>query len=106
MTPTEWRRGGHKRHERQSRDPAADPTPDTLASRGEFGVTGTRLSVETGRTVRDVAARRLHAHVTEVFEPGQGLAVGLVDLDGEAVRPGGDDSDGLELEGVGHRSLL
>jgi AraC family transcriptional regulator len=58
-TPTGWRAGEHRRHERQSRDPSADPTPDELAQRGRFGVTGTRLSVETGRAVWDVAAGSL-----------------------------------------------
>ena len=56
MTPTEWRRGGHVRHERQSRRPQDDPTREGLAGSGEFGITGARLSVETGRTVWDVAA--------------------------------------------------
>ena len=59
MSPTEWRVGGRAGHERRSQDPAADPTPASLAERGRFGVTGTRLSVETGRTVWDVAAGTL-----------------------------------------------
>ena len=67
MTPTDWRRGGYLRHERRSRDPAADPSPRDLAARGAFGVTGTRLSVDTGRTVWDVAAGSLGS-VTVVLE--------------------------------------
>lgn len=58
-TPTAWRDGGYREHERQSRDPAADPTPEGLASSGEFSVTGRRLSVQTGRPVWDVAAGSL-----------------------------------------------
>jgi AraC family transcriptional regulator len=59
VSPTEWREGGRKRYERRSDDPAADPSLEALASRGDFEVTGTRLSVETGRTVWDVAAGSL-----------------------------------------------
>ena len=58
-TPTAWRAGRYREHERQSRDPAADPTPEGLAASGRFGVTGTRLSVQTGRPVWDVAAGSL-----------------------------------------------
>jgi AraC family transcriptional regulator len=59
MTPSDWRAGGRDRHQRQSRDPAADPTPEGLAGRGAFGITATRLSVDTGRTMWDVAAGSL-----------------------------------------------
>lgn len=58
-SPTEWRASGREHYERRSDDPAADPTPATLADRGHFGVTGTRLSVETGRTLWDVSAGSL-----------------------------------------------
>ena len=68
VSPTEWRTGGRERYERRSRDPAADPTPAALAERGRFEVTGTRLSVETGRTIWDVSAGRLGT-VTVRVEP-------------------------------------
>ncbi len=66
MTPSRWRAGGHRGHQRQSRDPDADPSLQQLAARGAFGVTGTRLSVQTGRTVWDVAAGSLGSVVVAV----------------------------------------
>jgi AraC family transcriptional regulator len=68
MSPTEWRTSGRDGYERRSRDPAADPTPAALAERGRFGVRGTRLSVETGRTLWDVSAGTLGS-VTVRVEP-------------------------------------
>jgi len=68
MSPTEWRAGGHQRHERKSIDPAADPDLDVFTARGHFGVTGTRLSVETGRTIWDVAAGGLGSVSVRVEE--------------------------------------
>ncbi len=68
VSPTEWRRSGRAGYERHSQDPAADPTPASLAERGRFGVTGTRLSVETGRTLWDVSAGTLGS-VTVRVEP-------------------------------------
>ena len=59
MTPTAWRRGGHRGYKRQSRRPHEDPTPAALESTGRFGISGARLSVETGRTVWDVSAGSL-----------------------------------------------
>jgi len=56
MTPSAWRRGGYRGYERQSRQPDQDPSPEGLASGGEFGITGSRLAVDSGRTVWDVAA--------------------------------------------------
>ena len=56
MSPTEWRGGGHVGYERQSRQPGDDPSAEDLASSGRFGISGTRLSAETGRTVWDIAA--------------------------------------------------
>lgn len=59
MSPTQWRASGYERHERQSRDPQADPSARALAASGRFGIRGTRLSVETGRTIWDVATATL-----------------------------------------------
>ena len=99
MSPSEWRRGGHRRHERQSRDPAADPTPQDLARRGAFGITGSRLSADTGRTVWDVVAGSLgaisvqieqlpHTEVAYVRYTGryQGLAEVFSELYGRLMR--------------------
>jgi AraC family transcriptional regulator len=98
-TPTGWRSGGHRQHERVSRDPAADPTPEDLAARGAFGVSGTRLSVRSGRTVWDVSAGSLgtvvvhveqveHTEVAYVRYTGryQGLAEVFVELYGRLMR--------------------
>ena len=65
-SPTGWRRGGRAAHERRSAEPWSDPTPDSLAQRGEFGLLGRRLSVETGRMVWDVAAGSLGSVVVRV----------------------------------------
>lgn len=59
MTPTEWRAGGHRRHARQSRDPRADPSPEALLRGDRVGVDGTRISVESGRTLWDLSAGSL-----------------------------------------------
>jgi len=66
MTPTAWRRGGHVGYQRQSQDPGDDPSPGSLADRGPFGITASRLSVQTGRTVWDVAAGSLGPATVEV----------------------------------------
>ncbi len=68
VSPTEWRTSGRQRYERRSQDPSADVSVETLARCGRFAVTGTRLSVETGRTVWDVSAGTLGA-VTVRVEP-------------------------------------
>ena len=67
-SPTEWRTSGRQGYERRSDDPSADASVETLASRGRFGVSGTRLSVETGRTIWDVDAGSLGS-VTVRVEP-------------------------------------
>lgn len=66
MTPTQWRDGGYEQHERQSRSPRDDPSARGLAASGHFGISGTRLSVETGRTVWDVATATLGPVVVQV----------------------------------------
>ena len=47
MTPSRWRAGGHREHERQSRDPSSDPTPDDLAARGRCRPSGFRKTLES-----------------------------------------------------------
>lgn len=59
MSPTDWRRGGHAEHERKSLRPGDDPSAEGLASSGRFGIAGTRLSADTGRTVWDIGAGSL-----------------------------------------------
>jgi len=56
MSPSEWRSGGRERYQRRSSDPAADPDHAALTAGGRFGITRSRLSVETGRTIWDLAA--------------------------------------------------
>lgn len=68
MSPTAWRASGRKGYERRSADPAADATPEAIASRGTFGIRGTRFSVETGRTLWEVSAGTLGS-VTVRVEP-------------------------------------
>jgi AraC family transcriptional regulator len=117
-SPSGWRAGGHREHERQSRDPSADPSPTDLAARGHFGVTGTRLSVENGRTVWDVAAGTLgsvavvieeqpHTEVAYVRYTGryQGLAEVFSELYARLLRwaePRGFVEDGTALYNVYH----
>jgi len=66
MTPSAWRAGGHAGYERQSRKPNDDPSVESLARSGRFGVEGTRLSVQSGRTVWDIGAGSLGTASVEI----------------------------------------